>query len=222
MLKFTDKVRDALDSGSSMTVAKLMAEAEAAAIKADARRAAARKRALDPRCPDDEVAVARREAEDAEFEAERLRNTLEVLKGKRQEFAEAEQNAQRQAAYDAAIAQRDSVAIRLRDRYPALANELGELLQAVADANSAIAAVNAKLPAGAYRLDDVEHQVRPKPRSQYEAPAPLTTGVRLPAWDRSRDAPIYGPSGRVGDGRKFNAEPTAAPRLYLEDERTAA
>ena len=71
----------------------LINDAVAAAKKADATAADARERALDPRCPPNEVASARAEMEDAQFRSDRLGVAVKRLRDRHRVVAAAEENA---------------------------------------------------------------------------------------------------------------------------------
>jgi hypothetical protein len=89
-----------------------------------------------------------------------------VIPAAREGFAVAQaglEDAQRLAAYEAAIAQRKAAADRLKKDYPDLAKAYAQLLATVQDADAAIEAANGNLPHGRDPLDTVEATVRDHP-----------------------------------------------------------
>lgn len=96
-------------------------------------------------------------------EIEDMETALSLLRKRAAEKAEKEAEAARQAAYNEAARVSEAVQKKLRERYPALAAELVELIATIAEADSLADRVNADLPAGALPLPPVEAAVRDRP-----------------------------------------------------------
>lgn len=227
-----DRIAEALNASTltSRSAAALRAEAEAKAQ--ELRQAAAwwRDQALDPRATGTEVAERRRQADDAQFEADRIGRAVETLGALEAELAETEAREARQAAYDAASAERDAVAEVIRRDYPALAQALVGLIDAIAASNRAVLAVNRALPDGAAPLELAESLARDL--QQLKAEAPLPDGVDYVPGPRRRVRPdvtppmivqmmVASPTAELHALRPvrwFNRDPDGAgPRLPVPD-----
>ena len=85
------------------------------------------------------------------------------LRSRHQAALEAEAEAARRERYDAARAKADAAVAMLRKEYPKAALAIVAVLKGLAEAEAAVDAVNADLPAGAERLRSPESVVRSKP-----------------------------------------------------------
>jgi hypothetical protein len=126
------------------------AEARAALAAAEDRRADA-VLSGDAAAADVRAEVAALAADLVDLGAARTR-LVERLAATRQAEAEAD----RQASYDAALAKREAAARAVAARYPKLRSDLLALIRQVAEADAAILAANAALPADTDPLDKVE------------------------------------------------------------------
>ncbi|WP_066717355.1 MULTISPECIES: hypothetical protein [Hyphomicrobiales] len=126
------------------------AEARAALAAAEDRRADA-VLSGDAAAADVRAEVAALAADLVDLGAARTR-LVERLAATRQAEAEVE----RRAAYDAAHTKREAAAKAVAARYPKLRADLLALIRQIAEADAAIAAVNAALPADADPIDPVE------------------------------------------------------------------
>lgn len=74
------------------------------------------------------------------------------LQGRLAELKDAEENARRLVAYDAAAAERDKLAAELRDLYPGFVEKLADLLTRIVENDRTVEYINSRLPKGAGRL----------------------------------------------------------------------
>ncbi|MDI4666916.1 hypothetical protein K9U40_21705 [Xanthobacter autotrophicus] len=112
---------------------------------------------------DDARTAHRASLQTARDDLEDAQAALLAIQSRLAQEREAAAEAARIAAYDAAIAKRDEVAALIREKYPQLAGGLVDLICASAEADLAIGAANANLPAGAERLEAVELVARARP-----------------------------------------------------------
>ena len=92
---------------------------------------------------------------------------------------QAEANQRKLTAYHNATRQRDEATKLLRKEYPAAARKILEVLRVVADADLAVASVNADLPAGAAKLDGPDAIVSVVHKGM-DVPMKLGASVQLP------------------------------------------
>jgi chromosome segregation ATPase len=184
MSALEDRIARAFGSGTtSIDVARLIGEAEAASIAAAEAAQRARDRSLDPTLPAVDMEAARRESEDARFNADRMRAAVAKL-GERKTALEAEEEQQRRrATYEAAKVERDQLAKELKEFYPEVAARLADLARRITTNNDAVAAANNTLPSGFARLGCAEMVARDiNCRVEFEAAAHITSRLRLPAF----------------------------------------
>lgn len=154
-------------------------------------------------------------------EIEDMETALALLRKRAAEKAEKEAEAARQAAYAEASRVNEAVQKKLRERYPALAAELVELIATIAEADSLADRVNAGLPAGALPLPPVEAAVRDRP---YEPRRILNERV-LDLWclrDHDRPHPDQSNIEDLGGGRgrrEIERADKKAPPRYDEFEK---
>lgn len=159
---FNQRLKDAIASGSSAIVATMIREAEETSAAASKAADEAKARALDPLLDDAEITAARKAAEDATFTMERMVQAARVLQAKREEFREAEDQANLRKVYDATLARREAIAERVRKEYPALANQLGSIVAEIVATDEAIRRINKRLPHDAETIGQyVEECARP-------------------------------------------------------------
>lgn len=154
-------------------------------------------------------------------EIEDMETALSLLRKRAAEKAEKEAEAARQAAYAEAACVNEAVQKKLRERYPALAAELVELIAAIAEADALADRVNADLPAGALPLPPVEGTVRDRP---YE-PRRILNEKELGLWclsghdrphpDQSNIEDLGGGKGR----REIERADKKSPPRYDEFEK---
>ena len=119
---------------NSRAVAGLINEADAAAAESDDAAGCARTRALDPALTTTEVAIARREMEDAAFRRDRFQEALRRLSERLRE--------RRRLIYEKAKARRDEVAAELGNTYQPLTAQLAELVARVEASDREIERIN--------------------------------------------------------------------------------
>ena len=130
-----ERIAAAFSTGSkSDEVAKLIGEAEAAAVSAGEAAQHARERALDPALSAEDVAIARHEMEDAAFRRDRMQTAVTKLGDRLRELKAQEEDHRRWLAYEKAKAERDKLAVELKEVYPTLAARLADLAARI-DAN---------------------------------------------------------------------------------------
>lgn len=183
-----ERIAAAFQTGvSSGTVAKLIKEAEAAAVASDEAAQRARVRALDPALHSPDVTAARREMEDAAFRRDRLQTAAQKLGDRFRELQKQEENERRQIAYDRIKAERNALAEELRQLYPGFAEQLGKLLARIEANDREVEFVNRNLPRGGGRLLVAELIARGLEGFMINrSPVPsIVSEVRLPAFEYS-------------------------------------
>lgn len=135
----------------SAEIAVVLDDAYTALRSAKAVSAKAQRDALDPLTPAAEVAAARQRAEDANFTTMRLTTAVADLNSKFEETQQAERES-RDDESESGLASGCEPPARLKERYPALAGELIEILTelrtAEAEAQGAHAGGSAALASG--------------------------------------------------------------------------
>jgi hypothetical protein len=138
------RIRAALDDGaSSQAIVELIGAVDAAAQAAGRAAAVARARALNPALASNGVTEARRQMEDAAFERDRMVTAVTKLRERLIAVKAGEEDAPRLRAYEAVEAERDRLAVELRDFYPDVAERLAELLARIVANDEAIERINA-------------------------------------------------------------------------------
>jgi chromosome segregation ATPase len=144
------------EAATSVDIANLITEAERAAITSAEAAERARLQALDPALSAADVAAARRAMEDACFERDRMHEAVRRLGERLRVVKSQEEQARRRAAYDAALVERDKLAVEVAEVYPPLAEKLADLAARVAANDAVIERVNRKLPDRAKWIDSAE------------------------------------------------------------------
>jgi hypothetical protein len=192
------------DGAMSNDVADLIAEAEATAVSSGEAAERARALALDPALCAADVAEARRQMEDAAFRRDRMQEAVRRLGERLRDVRRQEEQARRRIAYEAALAERDALAAELATVYPAVAEQLADLVARIAANDAVIERINLKsLPDGAKWLDGTELLARGlRGFNDGTATVPRITHVmRLPAFKYSgRDPYTWPPSQQVWSG----------------------
>lgn len=215
MKALSDRIRAALQGGKSAGVSALIAEVEAAASQSRDASVAAKDIALDPLLTPEQIAQARQDAEDAQFEADRMTRAAGALREALVAFEAAEDQDRRGVAYGLAKVRRDDVADRIRARYPALANELGELMSEMKAADAAVLAVNQDKPAGAEHLATIDMVVRGFHPGIGNSLGSLADVVVLPSLGN-----LHGAVWRRGHGFQPDPNPEAATATPAASGRT--
>jgi chromosome segregation ATPase len=156
-----DRIAEALRvEAATDVVANLIAEAETAQGTAEEARDEAHARSLDPISGADAATAAKREADNLQFEIDRLTSALEALRTVHGEAQARENDARRRASYEAAQAERDALVEELREVYPAIENRLADLVGRVAANNAVLDRVNRRLPTATSPLASAEMVAR--------------------------------------------------------------
>lgn len=161
-----DRIRSALtESLSSADIAAVIVDVEADVETLTAKAGEAERVGLDPLASAKDIAAARASAADAEFELKRLNVAAERLAARLEEAKSAEQHARDDAAYDAAIAERDALAADLSKQYPRAARTIADLLARIAASDATISEVNKKRRKGQEPLFSAETIARGFPQT---------------------------------------------------------
>ncbi len=193
------RIAAAFDDGAkSDDVARLIQEAEAAAVATGEAAERARARALDPTMLAADVATARREMEDAGFRRDRLQAAVTRLGVRLGELRAQEEDQRRRIAYEGAKVKRDKLASELASIYPSIERQLVDLFSRMETNDREVSYVNTHLPASAERLRFAELVARGIPSlirngTQIERMADL---LALPAFKFSALNPLAWPQSR--------------------------
>jgi hypothetical protein len=164
------------DNITSVDLATLVAETEAAITQADAAAEVERGRALDPTLSPDAKA-AREAVQASEFTRDRLRAAMPALQVRSRDIAAAEELARWRPQHHAVEARRDELASRLHDLYVEFVHQFVPLLDEIEQANREIRRVNDAAPSeGATGL--YLHTVEEVARGGNN----LMKDLHLPAW----------------------------------------
>ena len=126
----------------------------------------------------------------AEFSRDRLRTVLPRLQAKHKEVKEQEHAAAWTADYAAVKAKRDAIAQMLRERYPAIVDELVTLMTNIAITDKEIDRINAAAPYGDFpRLRSVELTARGLDRL-LQPDISIVQELRLPNFTRAANEPL--------------------------------
>ncbi len=182
-----DRITAAFSHGTtSDQVTSLISEVEDAADAASDAADRARSHALDPAVSSADVAIARRQMEDAAFRQERLHNAVTRLRERLRELQAQEKDQRRRMAYEKAREERDKLAAELKAMYPPIEAQLAELLPRIVANDREIEHINGHaLPEGTERLLFAELIARGLPgwvQNSVEATR-ITAQLRLPAFE---------------------------------------
>jgi hypothetical protein len=169
---------------SSVDLADLIPQTEAALTTAEAKAKAERERALDPIASPD-AAEAERAAWVAELNQDRLRSSLFRLQQRLVEVETAEHAAQWQATYEEVEAERDALTKEFSEKYRKFTNELCDLFRRVMEVDEECSRINSQAAAGEHRrLLGVELTARGL-KNFGISDASIMETVRLPNWTNS-------------------------------------
>ena len=197
-LSLDERISAAFTDGSTKSddVPALIAEAEAAAKLAGEAAQRARAQALDPALSPGDVATARREMDDAAFRRDRMQTAVTKLGERLRELKAQEENKRRWLAYDKAKAERDKLAVELKEVYPALSARLADIVARVDANDREIEKVNTwAKPDGAEGLAGAEMVARGIKGFNYgliNIPR-ITRDLRLPSFEERRHGPYAWP-----------------------------
>ena len=172
-------------AATSDEVHELVREGTKALAVAAKAAAVSRERALDPLTTPQGAKREQGRAVELELERDRVARMVEALRTRAADLARAETQTARQAAYDAALAERDVLAADLKARWPKLSVEMVELLRRLVASDANLVSVNANLPAGVDRLASAEAIARGAPPSFYLNGQPMLrlAGATIPKFE---------------------------------------
>jgi chromosome segregation ATPase len=174
-------------------IGALIEEAEAAAAAAAKAAEQAREQALDPALSPAGVEKARSDMEAVAFRRDRLAVAVRRLREQLDVARQREENARRQAVYDAARDERDAVAAELARRWPKLEREMARLLERLEASDEAIRLANARLPSGWGPITSADLVARDTPPVVRSQEVPRLTRTKLPAFSFDPTAPYAWP-----------------------------
>lgn len=158
--EFMPKVVDTLGSSSLEAVEAVEAEAETLLRQAEKAAEALAKSAIDPLSPRATLTEAKKQADMAIQDIDRLQYAWEQLTEKSSELWVKKTKEDQLAQYSAAAGARNRVARRILEEYPDLQRKLVRLLADIAEANALCDAANKNLPDGFEPLQRPEGEVR--------------------------------------------------------------
>jgi hypothetical protein len=180
---------------SSAELAALVCETEAAIDAAAQNATLERKKALDPTASPDPQA-ARTAMEDAAFRVRRLKTLLPKLEERYYAKWEAEKAAQWSAECEALAAERDRLAVQVRETYCAAAAQLTDLMRCLAAFEAKLSDLHSRRPASVkIHLRSPELIARNLESFDREHP-PIGKNLQLPEFVRS-DRLLYPPPRRL-------------------------
>lgn len=141
-------------------MSELSRRIEQAAALAEQDAASAREKALNPRLLVAEAAKLRKDREDAEWLAERLLNAKEQLAVEVEALEDQEKEADRLTRYEDAKRQSYDLAARIKAEYPALLQQLMQLIADIQSVTREVVLVNKDLPKGHEMLQGPEGLAR--------------------------------------------------------------
>jgi hypothetical protein len=178
-VELSDRIADVLAGEASVDeVTEVITSAEHERDHLNAEREKARAVAFDPLTKSDVVEAARRVGSAADWALARLDVALDQLRAKHEAAVTHAEQATRAAHHAEVTTERDALADELRERYPALAGELADLLTRVRASNERVEAVNRS---GGPWIDPVETVARGIAPNGTDF---LATWVRLPSFER--------------------------------------
>lgn len=188
----SDKIAVVLRNGkaSSEDLRSLLASSEKELARLQKLHAEKREVALDPLLSTADIREIRQVTEDAAFEVDRLNVARERLEARLRETVSAERRQERHKRYNAAVAQRDTLARRIAEEYPPIQKALFSLITEIVSVSAEISAVNADLPEGAAAIEKPEGYARGFKQATRDTarsyPPPLIAEMMVPIFDDAR------------------------------------
>lgn len=172
-----------------------------------------RRQMLEPLLPRAQIEDARRNAEAAAIDMQRLEAAIDILTARAEDLVNREDAVRKGQRYLRAQSQRDAVAKLIRDRFPELHSEYMAMIESIMESNAEVDLVNSDLPDEMPPLDRPEGFARGfHDHGTYQTPVSLRTfritqsmlpslaEVDAIAWPKVR---IY-KVGVVSDGKGFS------------------
>jgi hypothetical protein len=192
-----DEIASAFSQSTpSDEIASLIERVNDAVKAADEDALNAREVALNPALSGIEIALCRRQMEDAAFKRDRLAEAASRLGGRLKEMLREEEDMERWRRYNQAKLDRDALAAEIKEVYPALTEKLADLTRRLAANDRVVELINGvKLPSGAPRLKTAEALARDLagvPGADPTAPR-IAKMLRLPAFVQKPNRPYEWP-----------------------------
>ena len=211
----------AADDVKSADLAALIQEVETAAQAADEAAIKAREAALDPAVVVDAVKVGAAMAS-ATLTRDRLQIALPRLQEQHKQAREREYVAAWREDYAAVKAKRDATAQLLRERYPALVDELVTLMTDIAISDKEVSRVNLAAPYGDHpRLRDTELIARGLDRLM-QPDVSIPQELRLPTFHRDDGPVLAWPPREPSLAETYVLPPAFLLPVVVEQERLEA
>ena len=208
----------AADDVKSDALAALITEVEAAAQEADATATKTREEALDPAVVVDAVKVGAAVAS-AALTRDRLQAALPRLQEQHKQAREREYVAAWREDYAAVKAKRDATAQMLRERYPAIVDELVTLMTDIAITDKEVSRVNLAAPYGDHpRLRGTELTARGLDRL-LQPDVSIPQELRLPTFHRDNGPVLAWPPREPSLAETYVLPPAFLVPVAVEQER---
>jgi hypothetical protein len=212
---------DDSDAPAATELRSLMEQTEGAIVNAQEAARLAKEAALDPTVTPD-LTDARHQMEEASLRAGRLQTLLTRLQRRYAEVAEAERLKQWQRDFNDLEQERDDLALEFDEAYPALVNELVDLLTRMAMLDDKLSRLHQARPSGVQlHLDSPELLARGLDGFSHDRPSLLTllklhdrTGKQVWPPVQKRDMSLFDP--------QRYADPRASKDWYKYAEQDAA
>ncbi|MCX5579453.1 hypothetical protein [Kaistia terrae] len=183
------QIHDALTGALTRDdVSAVLSASRQALDKAETEVAHLQRASLDPLVAPDKADVTRDAWERARFDRDRIAAAIVALEQRVAQLARIDAEADKRNAYQVAKAERDALAADLRDRYPALAEELVSLLVRLQASDARLATVNRAIPDGEAWLGSAEAIAR-------DCPIDFRSGVSLISRITAARLPSFGAAG---------------------------
>lgn len=135
-----------------------------------------RQQMLEPLLPREQIEDARRNAEAAAIDTQRLEAAIAILTARAEDLLQREDATKKSQRYLRAQSQRDAVAKLIRDRFPELHSEYLAMIESIMESNAEVDLVNSDLPDDMPPLDRPEGFARGfHDHGTYQTPVSLRT-----------------------------------------------
>ena len=135
-----------------------------------------RQQMLEPLLPREQIEDARRNAEAAAIDTQRLEAAIAILTTRAEDLLQRERATKKSQRYLRAQSQRDAVAKLIRDRFPELHSEYLAMIESIMESNAEVDLVNSDLPDDMPPLDRPEGFARGfHDHGTYQTPVSLRT-----------------------------------------------
>lgn len=179
------RIHDALTGSLTRDdVSAVLSASRQALDKAETEVTHLQRASLDPLVAPDKADATRDAWERARFDRDRIAAAIVALEERVAELSRIDAEADKRSAYQVAKVERDALAADLRERYPALANELVSLLVRLQASDARLATINRALPDGEAWLGSAEAVARDCPVDFRHGGSLISriTAARLPSF----------------------------------------